>query len=637
MEPILRKGHEALDETQAAPVHGQARPPRAAAGGDGLLRARPRPGHPARPARDRGAARPAAPPARPPGRPGRGGPRAGAGPARGLAGDGGQRLRPPQLDLPPAPRPPARGRPHRGRDRRGGALRHPRQPRLPREGGAHPPRPDPPPPGGGGARLAARGLGSRARARGPRRGGARGGLRRLSTASAPPSRARAGRAAGSPSSSTPSPAGPSSGTPCPASPSWARTTSPRAPRWSRPWWPRSGTACPEACWAGWWGARTRTCPPSWAPSPARAPPRSARCSRRCTSATRRRSPARRRRARSTPPAPATASAAVAGHSGELDPYGLPALLHRLAQGKANGTLNLLPREGGGAPATIGLSHGRAGERALGAPGGGGGRLPALRAAVRRQLRLRRRGDSARRRRRSPDLPSLVKEGVRRARELQRTSAVVPEELPLEATGAAPGTVVDEPDYDLIVALWEKACARVSVRQMEAELAADAFRVHRPLAQWLEEGALRIAAPPAEPAAPSRGYRDRPRHMSVMSSRGRAAPQCSSTSAMTPSMSRRPGLLAVGLEPGLEPGLAVLPVLRVLGLGHAVGVEHQPVAGVELHRHRREVRLRRDPERHRGGAEPRRRAARPGGGRAGCGRRSRRRAGRSPCRAPRRRA
>ena len=102
----------------------------------------------------------------------------------------------------------------------------------------------------------------------------------------------------------------------------------------------------------------------------------------------------------------------------------------------------------------------------------------------------------------PELAVLVKEGVHRARELQRTSAVVPEDLPLEATGAAPGTVVDESDYDLIVALWEKSCSGVSARQMEAELAADAFRIHRPLAQWLEEGALRIVAPEAAPAAPT---------------------------------------------------------------------------------------------------------------------------------------
>jgi hypothetical protein len=50
--------------------------------------------------------------------------------------------------------------------------------------------------------------------------------------------------------------------------------------------------------------------------------------------------------------------AVAGHSGELDAYGLPALLHRLAEGKATGTLNLLPKEGTGVPATVGFSLGQ---------------------------------------------------------------------------------------------------------------------------------------------------------------------------------------------------------------------------------------------------------------------------------------
>jgi tRNA A-37 threonylcarbamoyl transferase component Bud32 len=203
-----------------------------------------------------------------------------------------------------------------------------------------------------------------------------------------------------------------------------------------------------------------------------------------------------------PPAAAAGTPPAAAQSGELDPYGLPALLHRFAQGKATGTLNLLPKEGGGAPATVGYSHGhlvaaRWGHREGAAavyqlferPFGGSyafdaGAVPAA-------------GGSP-----LPELAALVKEGVHRARELQRTSAVVPEDLPLEATGAAPGTVVDEPDYDLIVALWEKSCARVSARQMEGELPADAFRIHRPLAQWLEEGALRIVAPEAGPSAPT---------------------------------------------------------------------------------------------------------------------------------------
>jgi tRNA A-37 threonylcarbamoyl transferase component Bud32 len=203
-------------------------------------------------------------------------------------------------------------------------------------------------------------------------------------------------------------------------------------------------------------------------------------------------------------AAAGGAAPVAGHSGELDPYGLPALLYRLAQGKATGTLSLLPREGGGAPATIGFAHGRPvsarwahreGEAAVyqvfERPFGGNYAFDAAATPPAGASPL-------------PDVPALVKEGVRRARELQRTGAVVPAEHPFEATGSAPGTVVDEADYDLIVALWAKACARASVRQMEAELAVDAFRIHRPLAQWLEEGALRIAAPAAEATAPAPG-------------------------------------------------------------------------------------------------------------------------------------
>jgi hypothetical protein len=209
------------------------------------------------------------------------------------------------------------------------------------------------------------------------------------------------------------------------------------------------------------------------------------------------------RALEAPPAPAAAPAVAL--SGELDPYGLPSLLHRLAQGKATGTLNLLPKEGGGAPATVGFSHGHVAAARWGHREGA--------AAVYQLFERPFEGSYAFDPAAAPptggsplpDLASLVREGVRRARELQRTSAVVPEDEPLEATGAAPGTVVDEPDYDLIVALWEKSCARVSARQMEAEVPADAFRIHRPLAQWLEEGALRIVAAPV--GAPDAGPPD----------------------------------------------------------------------------------------------------------------------------------
>jgi hypothetical protein len=201
------------------------------------------------------------------------------------------------------------------------------------------------------------------------------------------------------------------------------------------------------------------------------------------------------------PEPASSQGQAAGQSGELDGYSLPALLHRLAGEKASGTLSLLPREGGGAPATIGFAQGRlvsarfahregedavyqlferpfAGEFAFDpshAPDPAGKELP--------------------------ELAGLVREGVRRSRQLAVTSAIVPEDAALEATGEAPGTVTDEADYDLIVALWQKAVSRVTPRQIEAELPADAFRILRPLAQWLEQGALRTSAP-APTSAPA---------------------------------------------------------------------------------------------------------------------------------------
>jgi hypothetical protein len=199
------------------------------------------------------------------------------------------------------------------------------------------------------------------------------------------------------------------------------------------------------------------------------------------------------------PAPAPAAPGHASGttlSGELDGYTLPALLHRLAVTRATGTLNLLPRESRGAPATIGFDKGRlasvryahrqgedaiyqvferpfAGEFAFDAdkpPAAGGPELPSL--------------------------ALLVREGVNRYQKLAATSAIVPEDAALEHTGEAPATVPDEPDYELIVALWTKAVSCVTPKQMEAELQADAFRIMRPLALWLEQGALRIAGPPA---------------------------------------------------------------------------------------------------------------------------------------------
>ena len=200
-----------------------------------------------------------------------------------------------------------------------------------------------------------------------------------------------------------------------------------------------------------------------------------------------------------PPAPAPALAAP---SGELETYGLPALLHRLAEARATGILNVLPREGGGPPATLSFGQGRVHAARWAHREGPEAVYQLFERPVAGTYAFETAAPPAASAAPLPDVAALIREGVRRARETQRTSAIVPDETPLEASGNAPGTVADEPEYELVVNLWQKACAGVPARQIEAELGADAFRILRALAQWLDEGALRAVEPAAKAPTPS---------------------------------------------------------------------------------------------------------------------------------------
>jgi hypothetical protein len=197
---------------------------------------------------------------------------------------------------------------------------------------------------------------------------------------------------------------------------------------------------------------------------------------------------------------------LAGLSGKLDTYGLPALLEHLAREKATGTLTLRPPEAGGALARVAFLKGHP-VAATWPPREG---LPALYQLFQQSLDASYSFDTAQPRRVGgaqalPDVAGLIHEGIRRARELERTRALLPDETPLQATGAAPSTVPDEPDYELVVSLWEKVCAGVPVRQIAEGTTLDLYRVHHALAHWLEEGALRVNAPASpEPASPDPG-------------------------------------------------------------------------------------------------------------------------------------
>jgi hypothetical protein len=196
-----------------------------------------------------------------------------------------------------------------------------------------------------------------------------------------------------------------------------------------------------------------------------------------------------------PPAPA-----VSGFSGELDRYGLGAVLHRLARRKAGGTLHLVSTDGGG-PASVGVAQGYVVAARYGHRKG----LDAFYQLFERPFAgtyALEPGGAAPTGAALGEVAALVAEGIRRSAELGRAVAIVPDDATLEPTGQSPGTIDGEPDYELVVALWQKACSGVVAATMEAEMTQDALRLYSPLAQWLEEGALRLAGPEPPPDAPS---------------------------------------------------------------------------------------------------------------------------------------
>ena len=156
------------------------------------------------------------------------------------------------------------------------------------------------------------------------------------------------------------------------------------------------------------------------------------------------------------------------------------------------------RRGRGAPATDRLLAGRLSSARCAHREGRAAHLPAVRAAVPGRVRVRAGGARRRtqpRSRRSASCPGgrapLAPGGD--------TSALVPEELPARGHGRGSGRGRGRGrSTSSSSAVWEKACGQVTLRQMESELAADAFRILRPLAQWLGGGRAALRRSSARP-------------------------------------------------------------------------------------------------------------------------------------------
>jgi Domain of unknown function (DUF4388) len=197
-----------------------------------------------------------------------------------------------------------------------------------------------------------------------------------------------------------------------------------------------------------------------------------------------------------------AASAVGGHvfptagaslSGDLRIFGLPTLLQNLGDSGVTGVLRLLDGRGRRA-ATIELERGRLVDARYGRLAG----PEVVYQLIERPFRGTfafvpgappAHGDLVG----LPEPMQLLLEGLRRHDELRCASMIVPDDARLETTGLAPQAAPGEEDIDFVTALWEQVAAGSSPRDCEPVLAADAYRIRRCLAHWVEQGTLRLRA------------------------------------------------------------------------------------------------------------------------------------------------
>jgi uncharacterized protein DUF4388 len=193
---------------------------------------------------------------------------------------------------------------------------------------------------------------------------------------------------------------------------------------------------------------------------------------------------------------ATAPEAVASLSGDLEVFGLPALMQSLAESGHSGSLTLREPKG----EMFGSLALRAGKLSKCQTG----RLTGEEAFYQLLERPRPgsflfvRKDEApsdTNRGMNREVLPLTLEGMRRYDEFQQSAALVPDEVSLKATDIRPTPHPDERDGALVKDLWTSIASSATPRQCETELKADSYRIRRMLAHWVEQGALTIAETP----------------------------------------------------------------------------------------------------------------------------------------------
>jgi hypothetical protein len=200
------------------------------------------------------------------------------------------------------------------------------------------------------------------------------------------------------------------------------------------------------------------------------------------------------------PQPAAASetaaaqeASTASLQGDLEVFGLPALLQSLSDSAASGVLTLRGPKGGEIFGMLTLREGKLQECSRAHLKGEDAFYQLLEKPSPGQFAFVKVAVAAKPGITPREILPLTLEAMRRYDEFQEMTALVPDTVQLDPTSTKPSAHPNEKDGTFLQALWERASQGGTPDQIEKAVASDSYRIRRVLAHWVEQGALKIRA------------------------------------------------------------------------------------------------------------------------------------------------
>jgi hypothetical protein len=189
-------------------------------------------------------------------------------------------------------------------------------------------------------------------------------------------------------------------------------------------------------------------------------------------------------------AAAAAPEAAASLQGDLEVFGLPALLQSLSDSASSGALTLKTK-GGEIFAMMTLREGKLQECSRAHLKGEDAFYQLLEKPTPGQFAFVKGTVAAKPGVTPREVLPLTLEAMRRYDEFQESAALVPDTVHLEPTSTKPSAHPAEKDGTFLQALWERTSRGGTPEDIEKAVASDSYRIRRVLAHWVEQGALKI--------------------------------------------------------------------------------------------------------------------------------------------------